>query len=86
VLAVTKVTNPCLQRWGVVLLDNSAVGLDGSVTRDGCPLAGIGDEANVDGCMLLEVIGLARLCVGVKEEVEAVSFLLFVSPPGTGRN
>jgi hypothetical protein len=64
-----------------VLLDNSAVSLDGGMAGDRRPLARIGDEANVDGCILLEVVGLARLGVGVEEEVEAVSFLLCISLP-----
>jgi len=62
-----------------VLLDDSAVGLDGGVAGDGCPLAGVGDEANVDGLVLLEIVGLARLGVGMEEEVEAICFLLNVS-------
>jgi hypothetical protein len=61
-----------------VLLDNSTIGLNGSVTRDGCPFTRVGDEANVDGCMLLEVVGLARLGVCVEEEVEAVALLQVV--------
>jgi hypothetical protein len=63
-----------------VLLDNSAIGLNGSVAGDGRPLARVGDETNVYRGILLEVVSLARLGVGVEEEVEAVSFLLLVSP------
>lgn len=48
VLAITKITNPGLQSWGVVLLDNLAVGLDRSVTGDRGPLARGVDEADVD--------------------------------------
>jgi hypothetical protein len=62
-----------------MLLDNSAVSLNGGLAGDGRPLAGVGDEANVDRGVLLEVVGLARLGVGVEEEVEAISFLLLVS-------
>jgi hypothetical protein len=81
VLAITEISNPRLQRWRVVLLDNSAVGLNGSLSGDGRPLAGAVDEANVDRRVLLEVVGLARLGVGVEEEVEAVSFLFPVNWP-----
>jgi hypothetical protein len=79
VLAVAEVAEPRLQRRRVVFFDNGAVGLDGGVARDGRPLARVGDEAEVDRSMLLEVVGLAGLGVGVEEEVEAVSFLLNVN-------
>jgi hypothetical protein len=79
VRAITKITKPGLQPRGVVLLDNSAVSLDSGMTRDGRPLAGAGNETNVDRRILLEVVGLARLGVGVEEEIKAVSFLLSVS-------
>jgi hypothetical protein len=79
VLAIAEVANPGLQRGRVVLLDDSAVGLDGGVTGDGRPLARVGDEANVDRGIFLQVVGLARLCVGVKEEIEAVALLLCIS-------
>jgi hypothetical protein len=42
-----------------VLLDDGAVCLDAGVAGDGCPLPGVGDEAEVDGGVLLEVVGLA---------------------------
>jgi hypothetical protein len=48
VLAVTEVTDPGLQGWRVVLPDNVAVGLDRGMARDGSPLSGVVDEANVD--------------------------------------
>jgi hypothetical protein len=75
VLAVTEVANPCLQSGRVVLADNLTVCLDACVARDGCPLARGVDEANVDGRLVLDVVGLARLGVGVEEEVKAVSLL-----------
>jgi hypothetical protein len=62
-----------------VLLDHSAVGLNGSFAGDGGPLARVVDEADVDGGVLLEVVGLARLGVGVEEQIEAVCLLLLVS-------
>jgi hypothetical protein len=58
-----------------VLLDDSAVGLDGGLAGDGCPLAGVVDETNVDGGVLLQVISLARLGVGVEEDVKSVCLL-----------
>lgn len=75
VLAVTKITNPSLQSWGVVLPNNITVGLDRGMARDGGPLARGVDEPNVDRRVLLKVIGLARLGVGVEEEIEAVALL-----------
>lgn len=78
-LAITEVTDPSLQCWRVVLLDDSAVGLDGSLAGDRCPLARVVDESNVDGSVLLQVVGLARLGVGVEQDVKSVCLLLSVS-------
>jgi hypothetical protein len=62
-----------------VLLNNSAVCLNGRFARDGRPLPGVVDETNVDGRVFLEVVGLARLGIGVEEDVEAVCFLFILS-------
>jgi hypothetical protein len=67
VLAVAEIAKPRLQRRRVVLLDDGAIGLDRGVTGDGCPLARVGDETEVDRRMLFEVVGLAGLGVGVEE-------------------
>lgn len=78
VLAVTEIADPSLKCGRVMLLHNGAIGLDGGFAGDGCPLAAVVDEANVDGLVLLQVIGLARLGVGVEEKVKALRFLLSV--------
>jgi hypothetical protein len=75
VLAVTEVAEPGLERWGVVLLDASAVGLDGSGAGNAGPLAAVVEESEIDVGVLLEVVGLARLGVGVENEVDAVVLL-----------
>jgi len=74
-LAVTKVAEPCLQGRRVVLADDIAVGLDGCMTRYGCPLARIVNEAHVNRSVFLQIIGFSRLGVGVEKDIEAVSFL-----------
>lgn len=76
--AVTEVADPCLQCGRVVLPDNFAVRLYGSVAGDGCPLAGWSDEGDIDGRVRLEVVGLAGFGVGVEEELEAVALLYSV--------
>lgn len=75
VLAVTEVTQPCLEAGGVVLADLLAIGLDGGDTGDGSPLARGLEEGEVDVVVRLEVIGLAGLAVGVEDEVDAVALL-----------
>jgi hypothetical protein len=77
--AVTEIADPGLERGRVVLPHNLAICLDGSVAGDGSPLARVVDEAEVDGLVLLEVVCLARLGVGVEEEIEAVALLRLVS-------
>lgn len=74
-LAVAEVADPGLERWRVVLADNLAISLNGCMARDGSPFSGVVDEANVDRRVFFQVICLARLSVGVEEEIEAVSFL-----------
>ena len=77
VLAVTEVAEPRLEGGGVVLLDARAVGLNGSGAGDAGPLAGVVEEGEVDFGVLLEVVGLARLGVGVEDEVDAVVLLRY---------
>lgn len=76
VLAVTEVTDPCLESGRVVLVDDAAVSLDASLAGKGSPFAGVVQEAEVDVRVGLEVIGLARLGVGVEDEVNAVALLI----------
>lgn len=47
-LAVTQVSQPCLEGRAVVLLDQLAIRLDGGLSGDGSPLAGAVQERNVD--------------------------------------
>ena len=77
--AVTEIAKPGLQRGRVVLLDDVAVNFDGCMSRNRCPLARVVDEANVDGGVGLEIVGLAGLSVGVEEKVEAIALLWYVS-------
>jgi len=76
VLAVAEVTDPCLERWRVVLVHLLAVGLDLGVAGDRGPFAGWGEEADVDVWVGLEVVGLAGLGVGVEDDVDTVALLV----------
>ena len=75
VLSVTEVSNPRLERGAVVLMHLLTVGDDGSGAGDRGPLAGRGEEGDVDVGVVLEVVGLAGLGVGVEDEVDAVTLL-----------
>lgn len=75
VLSVTKITEPGLERRGVVLANGLAVGDDISLSGDRCPFAGAVEEGNVDVGVGVDVIGLARFGVGVEEEVDAAGLL-----------
>lgn len=55
--------------------NNVTVGLDRGVAGNGCPFARVVDEADVDCSVLLEIVGLARLSIGVEKKVKAVSLL-----------
>lgn len=76
VLAVAEVTNPCLECWRVVLVHLLAVGLDLGLAGNRGPLAGWGEEADVDVWVGLEVVGLAGLGVGVEDDVDTVALLV----------
>jgi hypothetical protein len=73
--AVPEVAQPGLQSFGVVLLDRLAVRLDGGEAGDGGPFAGGVQEGDVDVRVGLQLIRLAGLGVGVKDEVDAAAFL-----------
>jgi len=75
VLAVTEVAEPCLESGRVELLNTGAVGFDGGSAGDAGPLAGVVEEGEVDLGVLFEVVGLARLGVGVENEVDAIVLL-----------
>ena len=75
VFTVTKVTHPGFQGWRVVFLDNGAVGEDRGFTRDRGPLAGWVQEGNVNFGVILKIVSLARLGVGVEEEIDTTAFL-----------
>ena len=59
VLSITEVTNPCLERWRVVLSDLLTVGLNAGLAGDGSPFAGGCEECQADLWVGLEVIGLS---------------------------
>lgn len=66
---IAKVTNPCLEGWGIVLLDEVAIGADGGVTRNRSPVTARGNERYVASGVCVEVVCLARFGVGVEEEI-----------------
>jgi len=73
--AVAKVTKPSLEGWAVVLSNKAAICADAGVSSDGSPLSRSVDEGNVDVRVSIEIVGLARLSVGVEEKVNASSLL-----------
>jgi len=75
VLSVAEVTDPCLERGRIVLVDEATVCHNLGLARDGGPFAGVVEEAEVDVGVGLEVVGLAGLGVGVEDEVDAVALL-----------
>lgn len=78
-LAVAEVTEPGLQARRVVLANLLAVGLERCSAGDGGPLPRGLEEGEVDVGVRFEVVSLARFAVGVEEEVNAVSFLSWLS-------
>jgi hypothetical protein len=66
---VAKVTNPRFEGWGVMLLDEVAVGADGGMTGNGSPVAAGGNEGYVASGVCVEVICLARFGVCVEEKI-----------------
>lgn len=75
VLAITEITEPCLERGRVVLSDPLSVGLKCGLAGDGCPFARGIEESEVDVRVRFEVIGLARFGVGVEDKINAVALL-----------
>lgn len=73
--AVTEVAKPSLEGWAVVLSNKAAVCADAGVSSDRSPLSRGVDEGNVDMRVSIEVVGLARLGVGVEKKVNASSLL-----------
>lgn len=73
--AVTQIAQPGLELWAVVFGDEAAVRDDLGVPADRGPVAGGGEEGDVDVFVGFEVVGLAGFGVGVEEEGEAVVFL-----------
>lgn len=73
--AVTKVAEPSLESWAVVLSNKAAVCANAGVSSDRGPLSGGVDERNVDMRVSIEVVSLARLGVGVEEKVNASGLL-----------
>jgi hypothetical protein len=73
--AVAEVAQPRLQLRAVVLLDRGAVGDDARGAGEGGPFAAGVEEGDVDGGIVLEVVGFAGFGVGVEEEVDATALL-----------
>lgn len=74
---VAQVAEPGLEMGVVVLADQVAVRDDAGGAADRGPVArGAVEERDVDVLVRLEVVRLARLSVGVEEEVDATGFLL----------
>lgn len=73
--AVAEVAQPRLQLRAVVLLDGGAVGDDAGRAGEGGPFPGRVEEGDVNGGVVLEVVGFARFGVGVEEEVNAAALL-----------
>ena len=62
-----------------MLGDQAAVGINGGSSSDGSPLSRGVDKGDVDVRVGGEVVSLARLGVGVEEQVNASSLLKGVS-------
>jgi hypothetical protein len=75
--AIAKVTQPSLQLRAVVLLNKVPVRHDAGDSADGCPLAHVVEEGDVDVGIRGEVVCLAGLGVGVKEQINTTVLLLF---------
>lgn len=75
VLAITKITEPGLESGRVVLSDLLSVGLKRGLAGDGCPFARRIEESEVDVRVRFEIIGLARLGVGVEDKINAIALL-----------
>jgi hypothetical protein len=73
--AIAEVAEPSLEGWAVVLSNEATICADAGVSSDRSPLSGGVDERNVDMRVSIEVVGLARLSVGVEEKVNASSLL-----------
>jgi hypothetical protein len=57
------------------LPDSLSVGEDCCKSRDGCPFAGAVEEGDIDVRVRLDIVGLARLSVGVEDQVNTAVFL-----------
>ena len=64
---VAEITEPGFESWRIVLVDEGAVGADGSVAGDARPLAGGVEESNVDGGVRGEGVGFAGFGVGMED-------------------
>jgi hypothetical protein len=75
VLAIAEITQPCLERRAIMLLDERTVRDDARLPGDGSPLSRSVGEGDVDVGIARQVIGLARLGVRVEEKVDAAGLL-----------
>ena len=81
----TEIAHPSLERGRVVLADQFPVGGDLGMAGDRGPLAGGGEEGDVDDGVGGKVVGLAGGGVGVEDEVNAVALLCGRSLGSSGR-
>ena len=70
--AITEVTDPGLQGWGVVFLDDRSVSDDTGLARNAGPRAVGGEEGDIYVAVVLDVVGLSGFSVGVEEQVNVV--------------
>ena len=75
VLPIAEVAEPRLETGRVELVHLFPVGDDGRIARDGRPFAVRVQEAQVDFRVGLDIVRLARLGVGVEDEVRSVVLL-----------
>lgn len=73
--AISQVSEPSFQSWAIVLLNQGSVSDDTGLPSDGSPLSGRVDESDVNVRVAGDVVGLARLGIGVEEKVNAIGLL-----------
>lgn len=75
---VPQIPEPCPQVRAVVLFDKGPVRDEVGRAADRGPLTRVVQKADVDMRVAGEIVGLARLGVGMKEQINAASFLEMV--------
>lgn len=65
-LSIAQITQPGLQRRGIVLGDETPVGANDGIASNGCPFSGCVDKGDIDVSVFGEVVGLSGLSIGVE--------------------